>query len=194
MTSMQSMTVEDFVARAIELRKNADDAETAFLTFLCEAEDAGVHQGAGLSFTELLTRNNICRPERYAKFKRVFTTLGDDVIKDVGTHAVVAAGDFSTPEAQNNVIESAKRWEKANDRPISEESAKRISKEQKVRQNAQNDVIKHGRARSYDELLAMEERLRKENTELHETIKLLKEELRQTKKELAAVSKAAKAA
>lgn len=171
------MNIETFIARALELRSAADEAEREFLEFLYEGEHTdGLWQASGLTFGEFIERNNLCKAITYARFKRIRDGLPEAMTTGVGTNALIAAGAFSDPTAQREVLDEAKKWEQTNAVSISRQSAERISRDVKVRHAAARS-----NHRGYSEIVAENERLREEVQRLREENVALRAELR-TKK------------
>lgn len=174
------MTRDEFLKRARELRAEADAAESRFLEFLYEAEkQRDLWADTGLSFAELVERENLCKAARYLAYKRVRDNHGADVVGSVGAHAVVAAGALKEPDAQREVIKRAEKWEKANGTAISEQSAKNIAKEERTRAA----TVQSG-GRSYSSVVEENERLRDENKALRERNALLQTENKALKAEI----------
>lgn len=180
------MSLEDFLAEARRLRTAASSAERAFLDFLMEGEaQPAIWQGTGMSFVEFIVHQNLCRAERYLRYKRMRAQHG--VIDDVGIEAIMAAGGLADIGSQRAVLQEARVWERTNGTTISEESARLLARDTKQREAGPRGT----RHRGYMELLADNERLVAENLRVNEENKALRLELRQLKsKKLSTKTKA----
>lgn len=178
-----TLTTEQFIQRAKELRREADDAEERFLAFLYEGESMRQiwADGTGCAtYPEFLERNNICKAIRYMRYKRVCDGAGPDAVQGVGVEAVMAAGAFTAPEPQREVLAQARTWEKTNGTAISQQSANRIAHDVKVRSAAQSP-----RAKGWAELVV-------ENEQLHAEVEQLKSENASLRAELKKAKTSAK--
>jgi len=169
-----AMMREEFLRRARELRAEADAAEQRLLEFLYEGErQRDIWADTGKTYPEFIESANLCKAVRYLAYKRVREGLGAEAVANVGAHAVVAAGALSNPKDQKEVLDRARLWEKSNGTAISEQSARRIASEAKVR-----SVMLHTRAKGYAELAEENERLKAENERLAQENAMLRAELK----------------
>ena len=169
------MTLDEFVTEARRLRADADHAEDALMRFLLGAEaDPRIIEGCGVSFVELLKREHIVDPTRFARWKRVALGLGD-AASGVGVEALVAAGALADERAQRNVLARARLFEASNGTTISAQSAQRLVAEEKVRE------IGARHPGGYRDLAAENARLREKLAAAEQTIVALRAELRALK-------------
>lgn len=128
------ITLEEFAARAKELRSKIDVAERAFLDYLMWAEEQTFWHDTGYTYLELLKHLSIVDPARYDAYKKMSQQHG--AAAKIGVNALREAARFSTKEAQREVIDQAAQWEKTNEQPISEQSAEKIARDVKSRMAA----------------------------------------------------------
>lgn len=178
---MSDMTLDEFVRRAKAVRREADDAEHRFMKFLCWAEEQDFWKGAGLEFTQILSRYDICRPERFLGYKRTWKTVGPEKVREVGVHGATAAGKLREPRAVREFISEVKSWEDTNKTSISEQSANRLLRDTKLRSAPQSST-KHHKTR--ETLVGENERLREQVERLKQENAALKKENRDLKKQL----------
>lgn len=127
-------TRDEFMTEAKRLRAIADEANTAFLLYLYEAERMpNVWKDSGYTFVQLIERTNLCRPSRYLKFKNARDRLGAKGIAGVGAYAVIAAGAFQELADQKEIVAEARIWEQTNGTTISEQSAQQIARDLRSR-------------------------------------------------------------
>lgn len=162
-----------FCDKARELRRAADEAEEAFLSFLYTNEkNTEMWKGTGMTYPEALERANLCKAVRYLAYKRVLEGLGPKTIEGVGVHAVIAAGALKSPDEQREVIDRTRVWEKTNGTKISGQSAKRMVQDVKMIN------LGRKRMRGYAEIVAENERLREQNRDLTQQVATLRAELK----------------
>jgi hypothetical protein len=110
---ISSMSVEDVIKTAIELRKAADSSELAFIEFLQEVENSGVWRAAVLTegtFGSFLTRHHICTVERYSRSCKALQELGRSSVENLGLPAsrqAVRVEDLNMRVAVLNSMEAA---------------------------------------------------------------------------------------
>jgi hypothetical protein len=176
------MTLEQFVAEAKRLRAEADHAEERFLEFLYQGEHTpNLWQGSGQTFEEFIERENICVAIRYIKYKRVRKNVG---VPGVGTWAIMAASKLTAADDQREVIAEARLWERTNQTTISERTAKEIASSVRTRNAAR--AVGHKR---YQTIAEENVELRAKLAEAEETIKVLRAELRDARRQLRAQTK-----
>lgn len=175
------MTTEEFLTEARRLRQIADDAECEFLEFLYQGEgQPSIWADTGYTFDEFITRNHLCDPLRYQRYKRTREALGPQEIRGVGAHAIIAAGSFRDPRAQREIIVEARTWERTNGTSISKRSAQHLARDVRTRQAAARS-----RHKTYAQLEA-------ENHRLRAQVEELKKRNAELRGELAALRKAPK--
>lgn len=170
---MTDMTLDQFIARAKELRAAADTAERELMEFLRAAEQQpSIWKGTGLTFPEVVERFNICKAIRYEAYKRMNAAHTVDELA-VGMNAIVAADKLKSGGAQSEVLAEAKKWEEANGTSISEQSAARIARDTKQREAAGRT-----RHRSYTSLVEENARLQRDLEVARTKIAALRVELK----------------
>lgn len=199
--TQQTMTTEEFVARAKELRDAARAAEEQFLDFLVLGESmTHIWQGTGLTYLQFLKQTNLCEPARYSGWKAIKSNpiVTPAQIKKAGVESAVAAGKLRDPQAQANVIERGAKSAEVNGVQPSGQTARTHAKEEHAKTVGAASVTAGGGAKSYstlsdenDRLRAENETLRQQNTALRAEIKSLKA---QAKASAAAASTAVKPA
>jgi hypothetical protein len=184
-SNIDAMTGEQAVSWLRQLRLEHDEAGRRFMEAAYAIEQRPVlWQATGRTFPEFLEANNICKAVRYLGYKRVRENLGAEEIAGVGVEAVVAAGSLKSHEAQRDLIGQAKNFEKTNGTSISEQTARKMSQEAKIREASSSGRHAKGYldlVRENEQLRADMAELRNERDSLAAELRIVKNELKQTK-------------
>jgi hypothetical protein len=121
------ITLEEFVARARDLRAKVDVAEREFLDYLVWGETQTFWQDTGyVSYLELLKHLSLVDAARYDAYKKMTEAHGAAAAK-VSVTALRAAARFTSKEAQRELIDQATAFEDVNEVPISERTAQKYA-------------------------------------------------------------------
>ena len=131
---MKMITIEEFAARAKELRGKVDVAEREFLDYLVWGETQTFWQETGYTYLELLKHLSIVDPARFDAYKKMTAQHGDAAL--VGVNALREAAKFTSADAQREVLDQAAKWEETNETPISSQSAETIGRDVRSRMAA----------------------------------------------------------
>lgn len=179
------MTFEEFISAAKELRAAVSKAEDGLMEFLLSVEQQPkIWAGHGDTFLRVIEANDLCRPVKYDRWKRVRLGLGKEEIAGVGVHGVVAAGKFNEPEKQREVLAEVRQVEIANETKVSEQTANEIAKNVKQRHGFRENGHK-----TYPTLLSEVDRLRLQLAQRETEISALRAENAALKKQLSQLGK-----
>lgn len=105
------MTRDQFIAKAMEFRRHADEAHARFMLFLIEGElrHPDVWQQDG-SFASFLNNNGIADAGVFAKFKAAREQLGDNIAERIGTFGAIEAVRVVDPTRRAEVVRSLEAW------------------------------------------------------------------------------------
>lgn len=191
MTKKNTATVapdfKQWVETARQLRDAAQAAEDKFLAFLYDGEGMpALWQASGMTFPELIERENLCKASRYLAYKRTRGILPAKVVEEIGAVAAVTIGNTvkRTDAKQasviaNEMVDRTRAAKKTNGALPTEQTTNAWAGEIKTRLASHRS----GGTKGYATLQTEADRLRAENADLTAKNAALRAEVKALKHE-----------
>lgn len=105
------MTRDQFIAKALEFKRNADEAHANYMRFLMDGEIRfpDIWQQFG-TFETFLRDTHLCDASVYTKFKRACAEMGADITDKIGTFGAIEAVRVQDPARRAEVVRSLTAW------------------------------------------------------------------------------------
>jgi hypothetical protein len=172
--AVSTMSVEDFIARAMELRTTMFENEAAFFLFLVDGENGGVDwRGAYTSFEELVARVIFGGTAKYCSFRYALKRVPREQASIIGVDGTIKVAAVESSAKRNEIVVSLGEARRRRGAPLSNREVTRVIQQLAPVVTPTRDLL---RVMSRDRVEQENRALRKENERLRKEVEKLRKE------------------